>query len=174
MIRHDDLEPPRPSGGDLVHGGDPAVHGEHEPDALVGESLEGVARDTVAFLEPARKMPIDVRAELAEEGARRARSHRCRRRRSRRARRCVPLHSRSDPFHGGCHVAEGRDRAGELGIQETPRVARIVVAAAHEHGRCDVADAEFARERSRRFGVERGDRPGTRHAKDGTGATGQS
>ena len=121
-------------------------------------------------------MPIDVGAELAEEEhGKRGRTDAVDVVIAMHADACSTLHSRSDPFYGGRHVAEKKGIVpGKIGIQETPRVARIVVAAADEHGRCDVADAELSRERSRCVDVEGGDRPGARHSKDGTGATGQS
>ena len=52
---------------DLVDGGDPAVDREHEPAAFVGETLERAAADAVAFVEPARQMPLHVRAQLAQD-----------------------------------------------------------------------------------------------------------
>ena len=59
--------------GDLVDGGDPAVDGDDEPDAVVGQPLERVARDAVALLETAREMPGRRRLR-ARAGARTARA----------------------------------------------------------------------------------------------------
>ena len=57
----------QPAGGrDLVDRRDAAVDREHEPVALVGELLEGLAREAVALLEAAREVPADVGAELPE------------------------------------------------------------------------------------------------------------
>ena len=67
VIGDDHLEPARLRAGDLLDGGDPAVDRQDEPDALVRQSLERLARDAVALLEPARQMPADVRAELTQD-----------------------------------------------------------------------------------------------------------
>ena len=91
---------------DLVDGSDPAVHGQDEADALLGESRERVARDAVPLVEPARQVPDDVGAELRGRGPR-ARSRRSRRRRSRRGRRssCRRRPPR-ECLDGRRHVAE--------------------------------------------------------------------
>ena len=66
VVGDDDLQPEAPGGGDLLDGGDAAVDGEHEPVAVLGELLEGLAREPVALLETARQMPADVGAELPQ------------------------------------------------------------------------------------------------------------
>ena len=53
--------------GDLLDRRDPAVDREDEPDTVVREPPERLARDAVALLEPARQMPVDVGSELAQE-----------------------------------------------------------------------------------------------------------
>ena len=67
MVGDDDLEAERLRLGDLLDGGDPAVDREHEPDAVGCELREGDTRHAVALLEPARQVPRDVGAELAED-----------------------------------------------------------------------------------------------------------
>ena len=51
--------------GDFRDRRDPAIDGEHESTALVGEAAECDARDAVAFVEATRQMPFDVGAQLA-------------------------------------------------------------------------------------------------------------
>ena len=53
---------------DLVGRGDTAVDGEDEAVALFGDALQRRAGEAVALLEPARQVPADFRAELAQAG----------------------------------------------------------------------------------------------------------
>ena len=64
VVRDDDVEPLRAGLRDFLDGGDPAVDGQHEPAALVGEPRERLALHPVALLEAARQVPFDVGAEL--------------------------------------------------------------------------------------------------------------
>ena len=66
VIRDDDLEAVRLRAGDLLDGGDAAVDGQDEPAALVGETVERLAREAVALVEAARQMPVRVGAERAQ------------------------------------------------------------------------------------------------------------
>ena len=115
--------------------------------------LERVARDAVALLEPARQVPVDVGAELAQEqdgergradavdvvvavdaDARAAR--RPPRGSARRPRAMSPSRNGSCP--------------GSSASRNRRAVVGLAVAAAHEHRRRDLAHAELARERARR------------------------
>ena len=66
VVGDDHLEAERAGLRDLVDGRDPAVDGEHEPAAVLGEPGERLGRDAVALLEPARQMPLDLGAERAK------------------------------------------------------------------------------------------------------------
>jgi hypothetical protein len=52
VIGDDDVEPSLPGLRDLRNGSNPAVDGDDEPAALVGESLERRRGDPVPLLEP--------------------------------------------------------------------------------------------------------------------------
>ena len=67
MVGDDDLEPAPRRLGDLLDGGDPAVDRQDEPDPVVGEPAQRLARDAVALLEAARQVPVGVRPELAQD-----------------------------------------------------------------------------------------------------------
>src|SRR6266566_1954189 len=170
MVGDDDLEPARASLGDLLDGGDPAVDGEDEPAALVGESREGLALHAVALLEAARKVPLHVCAELAEheDGERR---------RADAVGVVVTVHAdplagrdrRPDRLAGTAHVAEQEWVVpGQLAGQERSCTFGTVVAATDQHARGRLAHVELARERHSvwlRTGFDRpdarfhGDRP---------------
>src|SRR5439155_24715621 len=66
MVGDDDLETQLLRPHDFVDSGDPAVHGQHEAKAGLGQSGERVARDSVAFLETTWQMPGDVGPQLAQ------------------------------------------------------------------------------------------------------------
>ena len=61
------VEPERSRMRDLVDGRNPAVDGQDEPAALLGEARDRLSREPVALVEAARQMPRDVGAELAED-----------------------------------------------------------------------------------------------------------
>ena len=174
MVRDDDLEPARARLGDLLDRGHAAVDGEDEPAALVGEPRERLALDAVALLEAARQVPDDVRAELAQDRAPRARSRRCRPRRSRRGRRFAcrrrSPHVIASTPRG--HVAEQeRIVAGRRSFEERARLGGIVVAAPNEHARGRLAEPEGVRKGARSALRARFDRPihGPSHGTEAVG-----
>ena len=145
------------------------------PYPVVGEAPEGVGRDPVALLEPAREVPADVGAQLAHEQRRE-------RGRADSVDVVVAVDADSFAFLDGLvnpldrdgHVAEEqRIVSWKLGVEEPPRGLGILVAAAHEHRRGDLRYFELARERTRSAVVQRRNRPGARHADDGTEAVGR-
>ncbi len=160
---------------DLVDGGDPAVDGQDEPDALLDEPSEGVARDAVSLLEAARKMPDDVRAELAQEQHRESR--------------CAdavdvvvavdadPLalvDSRANAFDGDLHVTEEIGIVPRhLGAEESRCGLGIAVAAADEDGGRHCVERELRASCVGGRGVQRVDIPDARHANDGTDEVGR-
>ncbi len=175
VVGHDHLEPERLRLGDLLDGRDPAVDGEDEPDALLGEPTERVARHAVALLEAAREVPHDVRAELAKEQHREGR-------RADAVDVVVPVDADARPSLDRCadagdgdvHVAEEvRVVARQLGGEEAARGLGLPVAAPHEHRCSDVAQRQRLRQRVRRVGVDRVESPDTRHAVDGTDEVGR-
>ena len=136
MVGDDDVEPARRRLGDLGGGRDPAVDGQDEPAALVGEPRERLAADAVALVEAAREMPVDVGAELAqEEDGERGGGDAV----------DVVVAVDADPPPGGdrgadalargLHVAE-QERVVRrlLAVEEAPRVVGVDVAAPDEHG----------------------------------------
>src|SRR6478672_2041405 len=60
MVRDDDVEATFLRHGHLGDGRDPAVDGEDEPAALVGEPGERLAADPIALVEATRQMPGDL------------------------------------------------------------------------------------------------------------------
>ncbi len=175
VIRDDDLEAERSRLRDLRDRGDPAVDRHEEAHALVDQPGERVAGHAVALLEPARQMPHDVGIELAED-------------QDRECGRADPvdvvvavhadapavLDRRPDPLHGGGHVAEEPGIvARQRRVEKATRVVGIAVPAADEDRGGHVADAELTRERRDAVGLEGGDRPCTRHPKDGTDGLGR-
>ena len=67
MVRNDHVEATLSRLGHLGDSRDPAVDGEDEPAALVGEPGECLAANAVALVEAARQMPGDLRPKLAQE-----------------------------------------------------------------------------------------------------------
>ena len=65
VIGDDDLEPERARVLDLGDSGDPAVDGEDEVEALLGEPRQRLPVQAVALLEPRRQMPGDVGIALS-------------------------------------------------------------------------------------------------------------
>ena len=167
VVGDHDVEPTPGRLGNLVDGGDTAIDRQHESDAVVRESREGLARDAVALLEATRKVPYDVGAELTEE-------ENGERRRADPVDVVVAVHAdaraardgRTDALDRDLHVAEKeRIVSGKRGVEKTRCDLWRVVATACENGRRDVADAEIARERAGCAGVDGCDRPRTRHAR---------
>ena len=175
MVGDDDLETSSRRLGDLVDGGDPAVDGEHEAEAVVREPPDRLARHAVALLEPARQVPRDLPAELPDEEHRESRGadpvdvvvavH---------ADASARLDRRPDPLHCNRHVAEEqRVVAGELRVEEPAGSGGAVVTAPDEDGRRHLGDTQVSRERGRLARVDRRDRPRSRHEKDGTERAGR-
>ena len=67
VVGDDDLEAERSRMLDLRDGGDAAVDGEHEVEALLGEPRQRAGVQAVALLEARRQMPGDVGVQLAQE-----------------------------------------------------------------------------------------------------------
>ena len=67
VVGDDDVEPQLFRAGHLGDRGDPAVHGDDEGAPVAGQSVERLAGDAVALLEPAREVPGDVCAELPQD-----------------------------------------------------------------------------------------------------------
>ena len=115
VVGDDDVESARLRARDLLDGRDPAVDGQHESAAVVGEPVERLAGEAVTLVEPARQVPVGVGAEAPQAAAARAPSRRCRRRRSRRGRRsaCPPRSRRgsSRPLRPCRRAGTGRARA---------------------------------------------------------------
>ncbi len=162
-----DLEPTSSRLGDLVDGGDAAVDREHEPDAVVREPGQGLARDTVALLEATRKMPDDVGTQFTKkENGKGSRADPVDVVVAVHADARVTRDGRTDALDRDLHVTEKeRIVAGERGVEESLRSLGRVVSAACENGSRDVADAKVARERARCAGVDGCDRPRARHAR---------
>ena len=173
MVGDDDLEPARPRLGDLLDRGHAAVDREDEPAALIGEPLERFALDAVAFLETARQVPDDVRAELAQD------EHRERGRGDAvRVVVAVDADSRAgcdrglDRVDARGHVAEQeRIVAGRRSFKERARLLGIVVAAPNEHTRGRLAQGEGVRKGARGALRARFDRPihGPSHGTEAVG-----
>jgi hypothetical protein len=133
---------------DFLNSRNPAVHGEHETEALSGEPRERLARHAVAFLEPARQMPRDVGTQLAKhEDSERSGADpvdvvvavdadsrsRC--------------GGRMDALAGRCHVTEHEGVVpGRLAREKSRRGRGIVVPPADQHTRDRLAHIELARE----------------------------
>ncbi len=120
---------------DLVDRSDPAVDGEHELEALVGEPRQGLAVQPVALIEPRRQVPRGICTELAQE-------QHGQRGRADSVGVVVAVHAdaRSRLDRGGdrrnrfAHVAEQeRVVARKLAREESLRCNRIAVAASDEH-----------------------------------------
>ena len=66
MVGHHDVEPRRARGGDLLDGGDRAVDGDEQVGPALGQPPHGRLGEAVAVVDPARQVPVDVRAERAQ------------------------------------------------------------------------------------------------------------
>jgi hypothetical protein len=174
MVADEHVHPGGTRGGDLVDGRDRAVGGDQQARAAGGQALDGRGRQAVAVLRAAGQKPVDVgaeRAQHADEDRRRAdavdvvvavdrdpagRVH-------------VLEHERG----GDVHPGEGRRIVALVGGKPGAGGVRLAQAAAHEHLRDRVADAEVALEREDGIHVAGGDLQlgGLgRHARDGTSA----
>jgi hypothetical protein len=148
MVRDDDVEAAFLRLGHLGDGCDPAVDGEDEPAALVGEPGERLAADPITLVEATRQMPGDLCAELAQEEDR-----------ERSGGDAVDvvvavdadpaalLDGRTDLRAGGLHVAEQERVVRRLfPVEETARDGGIGVAAPDEHGGRQLGDPELVNE----------------------------
>ena len=148
MVRDDDVEAAFFRLGHLGDGRDPAVDGEDEPAALVGEPGERLAADAVAFVEATRQMPGDLGAELAqEENGERGGGDAVDVVVAVDADPAALLDSGTDLRARDLHVAE-QERVVRrlLAVEETARVGGIGEAAPHEHGGRQLGDPELANE----------------------------
>jgi len=175
VVGDHDVEPEGARLGDLLHGGDSAVHGQHEADTVAGETREGVARDAVALLEAAREVPVGLGAQLAQdEDGERRRADAVDVIVAVDADALAALDGGPDPLDRHAHVAEQeRVVARKLGVEEAAGVGGLAVPAPDEHRCGDLAHAELANERGDGLMVLAVNRPDTRHPEDGTGAAGR-
>ena len=130
VVGDDHLEAARLRRGDLLDGRDPAVDGEQEAAALVGQPRDRDVRDAVALLEPARQVPFDVGAELPQrqDGERRGADA---------VHVVVAVHADALPV--GDRRANPVDRDGHVAEQEW--VVRLDLAVDERARRLDVAVA---------------------------------
>ena len=149
VVGDDDLQAKSPGGRHLLDGGDAAVDGEHEPVAVLGELLQGLAREPVALLETARQVPADIGSELPEAADG---EHR----RADAVHVVVAVDADAGPVGDRLvdelartfHISEQvRVVAGRLAGQERRRRSSVVVAAADQHAGSDLGDAELLGER---------------------------
>ena len=163
VVGDDDLDSELRGFGDLGHGGDPAVDGEYQLDAVAGELRDGLGRETISLVEPRGKMPLGVGAELAEQED-------GKRRRADSVGVVVAVDADplpcadgfSDAVDRAGHVAE-RERlvAGQRALEEGLRFGGVAVAAPNEH-RCERgADSERVGKLASLDGTAVGDRPGS-------------
>ena len=148
MVGDDHVEPSFLGLGHLVDGRDPAVDGEDEPAALVGEPGERLAADAVALVEATREMPGDVGAELAQEkdgeGGGGDAVHVV-----------VAVDADPSPLRDGCsdlgtcglHVPEQEGVVRRLlAVEEAASVGRVGVPTPDEHGGRHIGDPELPNE----------------------------
>ena len=167
MVGDDDLETTPLGLCDLVHGRDTAVDRHDEPHAVLLEPFERLAGDAIALREPARQVPDDVRAELAqEEDGERGRADAVDVVVAVDADARAVRNGGSDPLHRSRHVTEEqRVVARAARREEAPGVVRLVEPPANENRRGDLAHSEPVRKRSCAARIERRDRPGARHSR---------
>jgi hypothetical protein len=148
VVGHDDVEPAQPGVRHLVDRRDPAVDGEDEAAAVLGETRERAAADAVALVEPARQMPFDVCAELPErQHGERGGADAVRVVVAVNADSSAVLERAADRGTGRGHVAEAeRVVRGLLGLEKRACRLEVTVAPPQEHAGRDVAHAERAPE----------------------------
>ena len=66
VVGDHDVHPGRARGGDLLDRGDRAVDGDQQVGAARGKALDRGEGEPVAVVDPARQVPVDVRAERAQ------------------------------------------------------------------------------------------------------------
>ena len=130
--------------GDLLGCGDAAVDGENERAPFLPQAGQRVPRDPVPLFEPARKVPLDVGAELAQGAYREGGG-------ADPVRVVVAVYAEApagrdglaDEGACGLDVAESeRVVPGRLGSQEGPRRVGVAVSPPDEDGCRRVTDAE--------------------------------
>ena len=162
VIGDDHVEAARLRSRDLLDRCDPAVDGNEQAAAFVGEPRDRDVRDAVALLEAARQMPLDVGAERAQRqnGERRGADavH-------------VVVAVDADPLAGGDCRVDPVDRNGhvpeqerivwlDLAGDERARLLEVAVAAPDENRRRDLPEVERIGERADVGVVTVIDRPG--------------
>ena len=177
VVGDDDVQPELAGARDLGDSRDPTVDGDHEVDTVGGELLDGLEREPIALVEPARQAPLDAGAELLEDqdadrGGGDAVDV------------VVAVHADpltrvdrgADSLDRGGHVAE-RERvvARRLGSEERARNGGFLEPTADEDGRRDLAQPELLGERRDAVPVARSGAPAaTLHRPaDGTGRVGR-
>ena len=144
VVGDHDVHPGRPRGGDLLDRGDRAVDRHQQLGPARGEPLDGREREPVPVVDPARQVPVDLRAERPQ------RAHEHRRGADPvdvvvpvdgdpRAAHDVPVDDRG----ALAQPAEGVERVRHAGLEELARGGALAEPAAHEHLRGDVRDAEL-------------------------------
>src|SRR5207253_3577528 len=144
VVGNDDVEPELAGAADLLYRRDAAVHRENDPTSFSGKPLERLAADPVALVEAARQVPVDLRAQLAEDEDRKH----CR---------ADAVHvvvavdadatasadRRADALDRRIHVSEQEGVVQRLLTgQKGPRLFGVAVAAPDEHACRDLAEAE--------------------------------
>ena len=157
VVGHHDVEPRSAGGRHLLDRRDRAVDGHQQVGPAGGEPLDGRGREPVAVVDPARQIPVDVRAERPQ------RPHEHRRRRDP-VDVVVAVHGdprppadvTEDPARGFPQAAERVERMDVLGGEKPPRRLLPVEPAAHQHLREHVRHPERALEAlCGRIGVRR-------------------
>ena len=181
VVGHHDLEPGRARGRHLLDRGDRAVDGHQQVRPALGEPGDGGGGEAVAVVDPARQVPVHLRAQRAQ----RAHEHRGGRdavdvvvavdRDPRAAAGVVEDHR-----GGVAQAAEGVERMRFGGGEERARLLHVAEPAPDEHLREHVRDAERGRQPLGGGVVVRGDgeagldrwhgRRSVWAAHDGTGA----
>ena len=144
VVGHDHVHPELPGHLDLYCGGDAAVDREDEPDAVGRELLDRRGGDAVALLEAARQVPRHVGTDLSqrehgEGGGADAVDVVI----AVDADFLAPFRGEPQARHRGHHVAqEERIVADTFRLEEGTCNIGVAEAAAHEHGRDGLREAE--------------------------------
>ena len=169
VVGDDDVQPRSARGRHLVDGRDRAVDGDEQLRPARGEPLDGRAREPVAVVDPARQVPVDVRAERPQRPhEHRGRAH------------AVDvvvavdgdpraaLDAREDPRRAVAQPAERVERMARPGGEERVRGVRVGEPAPDQHLRHHVRHAERRHQPLGGGVVVRGDLEadvGRRHAR---------
>ena len=144
MVGDHDVHPQRAGERDLLDRGDRAVDRDQQVGPARGQLLDRRAREPVAVVDPARQVPVHVRAQRAQRAHEdRGRAHAV----------DVVVPVDGDPRaaldvleHAPCRrrqAGPGTERVALAGGQEGPCRLRLPQAAAHEHLRDDVRAAQL-------------------------------